>query len=43
MDYYSMEQYMLAKIIKAVMQSAAEAKCGTLYKNAKEVVQCEQC
>ena len=34
---------LLAKLIKAVMQSAAEAECGTLYMNAKEAVQCEQC
>ena len=29
---------LLAKIIKSVMQSAAEAECGGLYKNAKEAV-----
>jgi hypothetical protein len=30
--------FVLAKIIKAVMQSAAEAECGGLYMNAKEAV-----
>ena len=30
--------YILAKVIKAVMQSAAEAECGALYMNAKEVI-----
>jgi hypothetical protein len=30
--------FILAKIIKAVMQSAAEAECGGLYMNAKEAV-----
>ena len=30
--------YILAKIIKSVMQSAAEAECGALYMNAKEAV-----
>jgi hypothetical protein len=29
---------LLAEIIKSVMQSAAEAECGGLYKNAKEAV-----
>jgi hypothetical protein len=28
----------LAKIVKSVMQSAAEAECGGLYMNAKEAV-----
>jgi hypothetical protein len=30
--------FILAKVIKAVMQSAAEAECGALYMNAKEVM-----
>jgi hypothetical protein len=30
--------FILAKIIKSVMQSAAEAECGGLYMNAKEAV-----
>ena len=30
--------YVLAKIIKAVMGSAAEAECGGLYMNAQEAV-----
>jgi hypothetical protein len=39
MENCSMEQSLyLAKIIKAVMQSAAEAECGGLYMNAKEAV-----
>ena len=33
-----MEQYSLTKIVKSVMQSAAEAECGGLYMNAKEAV-----
>ena len=31
--------YILAKIIKAVMASAAEAECGALYVNAQDAVQ----
>jgi hypothetical protein len=30
--------FILAKMIKSVMQSAAEAECGGLYMNAKEAV-----
>ena len=30
--------FILAKIIKSVMQSAAEVECGGLYMNAKEAV-----
>ena len=30
--------FILAKVIKAVMQSAAEAECGALYMNANEAV-----
>ena len=30
--------YVLAKIIKAIMGSAAEAECGRLYMNAQEAV-----
>ena len=30
--------YVLAKIIKAVMSSVAEAECGGLYINAQEVI-----
>ena len=30
--------YILAKIIKAVMSSAAEAECGSLYINAQNAV-----
>jgi hypothetical protein len=30
--------FILAKIVKSVMQSAAEAECGGLYMNAKEAV-----
>jgi hypothetical protein len=30
--------FILAKVIKSVMQSAAEAECGGLYMNAKEAV-----
>jgi hypothetical protein len=32
------EKSILAKIVKSVMQSAAEAECGGLYMNAKEAV-----